>query len=67
LLAGALSAGGVLLFMSVLAGGVGRLGAAPVVVPLSVLARGVTSRMPGGAAGFAGVVCAVWLGGVVPA
>ena len=38
-------------------GGVGRLVAAPVVVP--VLARGVTSRMPGGAAGLAGVVCAV--------
>ena len=61
LLAGALSAGGVLLFMSVLdgAGGVGRLVAAPVVVPVLVLARGVTSRMPGGAAGLAGVVCAV--------
>ena len=59
LLAGA--AGGVVLFMSVLdgAGGVGRVGAAPVVVPVSVLARGVTSRMPGGAAGLAGVVCAV--------
>ncbi len=55
--------------MSVLAGagGVGRLGAAPVVVPLSVLARGVTSRMPGGADGLVGLVCAVWLGGVVPA
>jgi len=61
LLAGALSAGAVVLFMSVLAGagGVGRLVAAPVVVPLSVLARGVTSRMPGGAAGLAGFVCAV--------
>ena len=61
LLAGGLSAGGVVLFMSVLdgAGGVGRLGAAPVVVPLSVLVRGVTSRMPGGAAGVAGFVCAV--------
>jgi hypothetical protein len=59
LLAGA--AGGVVLFMSVLdgTGGVGRLVAAPVVVPLSVLARGVTSRMPGGAAGLAGVVCAL--------
>src|SRR5262245_46110944 len=68
--AGALSAGGVVaLFMSVLAGGVvaGRLVAAPVVVPGWLLLRGVTSRMPGGAAGLAGVVCAVWLGGVVPA
>src|SRR4030081_1284115 len=70
LLAGALSAGGVVaLFMSVLggAGGVGRLVAAPVVVPGWLLLRGVTSRMPGGAAGLAGCVCAVWLSGVVPA
>ena len=57
------------LFMSVLAGGVvaGRLVAAPVVVPGWLLLRGVTSRMPGGAAGLAGCVCAVWLAGVVPA
>ena len=54
LLAGGLSAGGVVLFMSVLDGGVGRLGAAPVVMPPSVLARGVTSRMPGG--GYVSVV-----------
>ena len=69
LLAGVLSAGGVDLFMSVLAGGVvdGRLVAAPVVVPGWLLLRGVTSRMPGGAAGLAGCVCAVWLGGEVPA
>ena len=75
LLAGAVSAGGVVLFMSVLegAGAVvdGRAGAAaPVVVPGWLLVRGVTSRMPGGAAGFAGVagcVCAVWLAGEVPA
>ena len=41
--------------------------AAPVVVPGSVLARGVTSRVPEGVAGLAGwVCCAVWLGGVVP-
>ena len=40
-------------------GGVcGRAGAAPVVIPWSVLARGVTSRMPGGAAG--GEVCVVF-------
>ena len=32
-------------------GAAGRAGAAPVVTPGSVLARGVTSRMPGGAAG----------------
>jgi hypothetical protein len=56
LLAGALSAGAA-----------GRLVAAPVVVPGWLLLRGVTSRMPGGAAGLAGCVCAVWLGGVVPA
>src|SRR5690348_5199585 len=42
----------------------GRAGAAPVVVPASLLALlllvlGVTSRMPGGAAGLAGWVCAV--------
>ena len=69
-IAGGLSAGGVVLFISVLAGGVvaGRLVAAPVVVPGWLLPRGVTSRMPGGAAGVAGCVCcAVWLGGVVPA
>ena len=38
----------------------GRAGAAPVVTPWSVLARGVTSRMPGGAAGGEDCVfCAV--------
>ena len=49
------------------AGGVcGRAGAAPVVMPGSVLARGVTSRMPGGAAG--GDVCVVfWAVEDVPA
>ena len=45
----------------------GRDGAAPVVVPGSLLIRGVTSRTPGGAAGVAGLVCAVWLAGDVPA
>ena len=60
LLAGALSAGGVIaLFMSVLAGGVVEGRAAPVVMPGWLLPRGVTSRMPGGAAGLAGCVCAV--------
>ena len=51
------------------AGGVcGRAGAAPVVTPGSVLARGVTSRMPGGAAGGDdGVFCAVEDVGDVPA
>ena len=39
-------------------GAAGVAGAAPVVTPGSVLARGVTSRMPGGAAG--GDVCAVF-------
>ena len=50
-------------------GGVGRLViAAPVVVPGSVLAGGVTSRMPEGPAGLAGwACCAVSLGGVVAA
>ena len=38
------------------AGAAGRLVAAPVVVPGWVLLRGVTSRMPGGAAGLAGCV-----------
>ena len=39
----------------------GCAGAAPVVIPGSVLARGVTSRMPGGAAGgeLCWVFCAV--------
>ncbi len=75
LLAGAVSAGGgVVLFMSVLegAGGAvdGRAGAAPVVVPGWLLVRGVTSRMLGGAAGFAGFAGWVWavlLSGEVPA
>lgn len=50
-------------------GGVcGRAGAAPVVTPGAVLVRGVTSRMPGGAAGGdAGVFCAVEDVGAVPA
>jgi hypothetical protein len=48
-------------------GEVGWLGAAPVVTPGEVLLRGVTSRMPGGAAGLAGVVCAVFAGGSVEA
>ena len=49
------------------AGGIcGRAGAAPVVIPGSVLARGVTSRMPGGAAG--GEICDVfWAVEDVPA
>ena len=57
------SAGGVVaLFMSELgAGDVVDGRAAPVVVPGWLLLRGVTSRMPGGAAGLAGCVCAVWL------
>src|SRR3954452_23322301 len=68
LLAGAVSAGGLAaLFISGLAGA-GRAGAAPVVMPGWSLGRGVTSRMPGGAAGgFAGWVWAVCEGGVVPA
>ena len=48
-------------------GGVaGRAGAAPVVTPAPVLARGVTSRMPGGAAGGdeGAAFCAVFCGGV---
>ena len=54
------------------AGGVcGRAGAAPVVIPGSVLVlvRGVTSRMPVGAAGgeVRSVFCAVDVVGVVPA
>ena len=48
-------------------GGVGGVVAAPVVMPGSVLLRGVTSRIPGGAAGLAGWVCAVWAGGAVEA
>jgi hypothetical protein len=67
LLAGALSVGGLAeRFMSwpagAEAGGVaGRVGAAPVVMPRSELPRGVTSRMPGGAAGDVDgwVFCAV--------
>jgi hypothetical protein len=38
-----------------------------VVVPGPLFAFGVTSRMPGGAAGLARSVCAVCEGGVVPA
>jgi hypothetical protein len=72
LLGEALSAGGLpgrFISAGAVAGGIGgRAGAAPVVIPWSLLARGVTSRMPGGAAGGAGrVCCAVWAGGVVPA
>ena len=37
------------------------------VVPGWLFDFGVTSRMPGGAAGLAGCVCAVWLDGAVPA
>ncbi len=59
LLAGALSVGG-------LPGRFMRVGAAPVVIPWSVLARGATSRMLGGAAG--GDVCEVfWAVEEVPA
>jgi hypothetical protein len=76
LLAGALSIGGLAgglpeRFMSgpvgdAEGGWAGCAGAAPVVIPGSVLVRGVTSRMPGGAAG--GDVCAVfWAVGDVPA
>jgi hypothetical protein len=51
-----------------LVGGVGRSGAAPVVMPGLVFAFGVTSRMPGGAGGGdAGSLCAYFDGGVVPA
>ena len=63
--AGAPAGGVAVVFVFGLAGAVGRAAAAPVVVPGSVLAFGVTSRMPGGAAG--GWVCAVWFAGVVPA
>jgi hypothetical protein len=68
LLGEVLSAGG-LPGRFISAGGVGgRAGAVPVVIPWSLLARGVTSRMPGGAEGDDGpVCCAVWAGGVVPA
>ena len=58
------------MFMSGLAGAAGvagRAGAAPMVVPESVLAFGVTSRMPEGAAGVAGCVCAVFVVSEVPA
>src|SRR5258708_19533614 len=48
------------------AGGIcGRAGAAPVVIPWSALACGVTSRMPGGAAG--GEVCGFCAVHAVPA
>ena len=46
-------------------GGDGFAGAAPVVVPGSVLGFGVTSRMPGGACGAAGWLCAMDFGGAV--
>ena len=55
--AGAPAGGVAVVFMFGLAGAAGRAGAAPVVVPGSVLAFGVTSRMPGGAAG--GWICVV--------
>src|SRR5258707_14562650 len=58
--------GSVLLSRYCLSAGAGLAGAAPVVMPGRVLDLGVTSRMPGGAAGLAGCVCAVWEGGVVP-
>src|SRR5258705_9339646 len=59
--------GSVLLSRYCLSAGAGLAGAAPVVMPGRVLDFGVTSRMPGGAAGLAGCGCAVWEGGVVPA
>jgi len=53
------------------AGGVGRVWAAPVVVPGLLLSEsvvlGVTSRMPGAAGGDPGWVCADCDAGVVPA
>ncbi len=54
LLGAVLSAGlaGRFICAGAVAGGIcGRAGAAPVVMPWSVLACGVTSRMPGGAVG----------------
>src|SRR5258707_4277275 len=59
--------GSLLLSRYCLSAGAGLAGAAPAVVPGCVLDFGVTSRMPGGDAGLAGCVCAVWEGGVVPA
>src|ERR1700712_1871345 len=70
LAAGARSAGELAELMSGLAGATGadgRDGAAPVVMPDSLLVFGVTSRMPGGAAGVAGCVCAVLVVSDVPA
>jgi hypothetical protein len=57
------------LFAGALLAGGGVCGAAPVVMPGLLLARGVTSRMPGGAAGGDDCVvfCAVEAGGDVPA
>jgi hypothetical protein len=68
-LLGALPAGGLperFISAGAVAGGVcGCAGAAPVVTPGLELGRGVTSRMPAGAAG--GVDCVFWAVEAVPA